>query len=87
MLAAAVHGPASGQPAWTILAYLEARGGLTEAAQHYQSQLANTARKQGYNLATIMLPDHVDRNSAERCLIQASGARTDDRVPLPKGSV
>ncbi|MEN6401187.1 MAG: clostripain-related cysteine peptidase [Armatimonadia bacterium] len=60
---------------------------MTEAAQHYQSQLANTARKQGYNLATIMLPDHVDRNSAERCLIQASGARTDDRVPLPKGSV
>lgn len=87
MLAVAGQASARALPTWTILAYLEARGGLTDAAQHYQNALEQTARRRGYSVATLTLPDYAERTFARRCLMGERSRPARDRMPLPGGAV
>lgn len=60
---------------------------MSAAAGHYQRTLAHTAKSQGYNLATLTLPDQAERTYAERCLVRGNRAPMKDQMVLPGGSV
>lgn len=82
LLLLAASTPLAAQPQWTILAYLDARGGLTQAAAHYERELATAAHQQGLNLATMVLPDQPDRATASQCLTRARGTPSASEVAL-----
>ncbi|MBU0607782.1 MAG: hypothetical protein KKI08_07825 [Armatimonadetes bacterium] len=68
MLASVAAGyPACGaeaQPQWTVLACLDARGGLSQAADGYQQRLAAACRQAGATLAVLRLEAETQRPEA-----------------------